>query len=120
MAEEVSDAPPPSFSLAGTRPAFLTPEDAQFDACLATSFGGFVKEAASELPPEFHADFRECLRGLRSSGCLDRHDITQPMGPGTPLARTRVTRCLIGAPGITYKYLGLRMFALPWAGKLTL
>ena len=50
MAEEVSDAPPPSFSLAGTRPAFLTPEDAQFDACLATSFGGFVKEAASELP----------------------------------------------------------------------
>ena len=39
------------------------------------------------------------------------------MGPGTPLARTRVTRCLIGKRGITYKYLGLRMFAFPWRGS---
>ena len=43
--------------------------------------------------------------------------ITQPMGPSTPLSRTRVTRCLIGKPGITYKYLGLRMFAHPWRGQ---
>ena len=112
MDGEASDAPPPSFSCAG-RPAFLTPEDEHFEACLTTSFGGFVKEAASELPSEFHGSFRETLRDLRAAGCLDRHDITQPMGPGTPLARTRVTRCLIGAPGITYKYLGLRMFAFP-------
>lgn len=33
-----------------------------------------------------------------------------------PLARTRVTRCLIGEPGMTYKYLGLRMFSHPWRG----
>ena len=39
------------------------------------------------------------------------------MGAGTRLAKTRVTRCLIGVPGITYFYLGLRMFAHPWSGK---
>ena len=39
------------------------------------------------------------------------------MGPGTSLARTKVTRCLVGTPGITYKYLGLRMFAAPWKGE---
>ena len=56
-------------------------------------------------------------RGLRSAGLLDRYDCTQPMGPGTSLARTKVTRCLVGTPGITYKYLGLRMFAAPWKGE---
>ena len=39
------------------------------------------------------------------------------MGPGTSLARTKVTRCLVGTPGITYKYLGLRMFVAPWKGE---
>jgi hypothetical protein len=36
------------------------------------------------------------------------------MGPGTPLAVTKVTRTCVGDPGITYKYLGLRMFSHPW------
>jgi hypothetical protein len=36
------------------------------------------------------------------------------VGLGTPCARTYVTRCLVGDPGTTYKYLGLRMFAHPW------
>ena len=43
-----------------------------------------------------------------------QYDVTQPMGPGTPLAVTKVTRTCVGDPGITYKYLGLRMFAHPW------
>ena len=68
------------------------------------------------MPAAFHESFRSCLRSLRTEHCVDRFDITQPMGPGTPLARTRVTRCVIGEPGITYKYLGLRMFAYPWRG----
>jgi hypothetical protein len=109
-----------------------------------------------------HERFRECLRGVTADGLLLRHDLTQPMGAGTRLARTRVTRCLIGEPvrrhhtslliprrpdrthtapvsrrlaaptsmtmngcvactarpqGITYFYLGVRMFAHPWSGK---
>ena len=47
-------------------------------------------------------------------GGVFQYDVTQPMGPSTPLAVTKVTRTCIGDPGITYKYLGLRMFAHPW------
>jgi len=47
-------------------------------------------------------------------GGVFQYDVTQPMGPGTPLAVTKVTRTCVGDPGITYKYLGLRMFSHPW------
>jgi len=43
------------------------------------------------------------------------YDFTQPLGLNTPIARTFVTRTCIGEPGMTYKYLGLRMFAIPWS-----
>jgi len=41
-------------------------------------------------------------------------DVTQPLGLGTKLAPTFVRRTLVGENGITYKYLGLRMFSHPW------
>ena len=44
------------------------------------------------------------------------YDFTQPLGLNTPIARTFVTRTCVGEPGMTYKYLGLRMFAIPWSG----
>ncbi|KAG7357268.1 FTO catalytic domain containing protein [Nitzschia inconspicua] len=43
-----------------------------------------------------------------------RQDVTQPFGLGTKCATTYVTRCLVGEPGTSYKYLGLRMFAAPF------
>jgi len=56
----------------------------------------------------------ECsLASLESSGAF-QFDITQPAGLGTKLAKTLVTRCLVGDAGVTYKYLGLRMFSIPW------
>ena len=113
-------APPATFRLpdleSQSSPVFITPEHPSFSACMRTSFGGFVHEPSSALPASFHRRFRHCLSGLNADGVLARYDITQPMGPGTALARTRVTRCLIGKPGSTYKYLGLRMFAHPWSG----
>jgi hypothetical protein len=47
-------------------------------------------------------------------GNIFQYDMTQPHGLGTKVARTFVTRCLVGEPGITYKYLGIRMFSHPW------
>jgi hypothetical protein len=45
--------------------------------------------------------------------------ITTSTGLGTKLARTFVSRCVVGDAGMTYKYLGLRMFGHPWnAGEL--
>ena len=57
-----------------------------------------------------------------TSFCLEAHgfyrfDITQPHGLNSRCATTFVTRCLVGEPGITYKYLGLRMFSHPWIAK---
>merc|ERR1712107_230169 len=43
-----------------------------------------------------------------------RKDVTQPMGLGTACAPTSVWRTLVGEMGMSYKYLGIRMFAHPW------
>ena len=75
----------------------------------------FIREASADSSESFHRDFRCCLHGLYEQGIF-QFDHIQPSGPSTPLASTRVTRCLVGQPGITYKYLGLRMFAHPWKG----
>ncbi|CAE8644257.1 unnamed protein product [Polarella glacialis] len=78
----------------------------------------FVREPADASSESFHEEFRRCLHGLYEQGIF-QYDLIQPVGPGTPVVSTRVTRCLIGEPGITYKYLGLRMFAHPWKGEKT-
>lgn len=104
---------PPSYrGYHGTK-KFLREGDAQFEDCNATSYRGFVRESAAELPSELHDSFRESLNALDVGGVF-QYDITQPMGPGSPCGITKVTRTCIGQPGITYKYLGLRMFAHPW------
>ena len=72
----------------------------------ATPYAGLVVESPAvplETDPELEA--------------LYSYDIIQPLGLGTALAKTKVTRCLVGEPGATYKYLGLRMFATPWTEK---
>ena len=108
--------PPPDTRGASNQFRFLTPSDAEYAKTQRESYSQFVHEPADEQPAVFHARFRRCLHGIQSAGLLERRDITQPMGVGTRLAPTRVTRCLIGKPGITYFYLGLRMFAHPWSG----
>lgn len=47
-------------------------------------------------------------------GGLFLYDTVQP--GKTRLTRTSVTRTLVGVPGSTYKYLGLRLFSHPWIG----
>ena len=109
-------APPDMRTTVASASRYLTPESASFAACLGGGYAGFVHEPAASLPAKLHVRFRRCLRGVQSDGLLARHDVTQPMGTGTRLAQTRVTRCLIGKAGITYRYLGLRMFSHPWNG----
>ena len=50
--------------------------------------------------------------GGMDKGGLFLYDVVQP--GKKRLTRTSVTRCLVGAPGSTYKYLGLRLFSHPW------
>jgi len=113
---------------------FLTEGDPDYDRCLATSYAGFVVErgvgstgnanSTGGNGSETHSSTakragreRQRLRAIFAG--LDRerafqHDVIQPLGLGTPCTETKVARTLIGDPGITYKYLNLRIFAHPW------
>jgi alpha-ketoglutarate-dependent dioxygenase FTO len=93
--------------------AFLTPDDDQkaFDECLRTSYKGFCFDTPSSLPQVLHDTFDDCFEGLEKGG-LFLYDVVQP--GKKKLTQTSVTRTLVGDPGSTYKYLGLRLFSHPW------
>jgi len=108
----LSDSYPTPFILPDSDDSkFLTSSHASYNDLLVTSYKGFVSEPSNTLPPALHTSFHNTLAALDN---IYQHDVTQPLGPNTPLAVTKVTRTLVGIPGITYKYLGLRMFAHPW------
>lgn len=97
------------------------PFEQSFAAALATSYQGFVvDDPLLPLPDNLHPAYHCTEHDLQTTLETDmpahfRADITQPFGLGTPCAPTYVTRCLVGDPGTTYKYLGIRMFAHhPW------
>ena len=92
---------------------FLIESDAGFRHVLKNSYDGFAAETEEAFPISFHNRFLSALDGLMLLRNF-KFDITQPAGLGTKLAKTYVTRCVLGEPGITYKYLGLRIFAYPW------
>ena len=108
-----ADTPAPPIYKDKLGRAFLTPDDDKeaFDACLKTSFKGFYFDTPSSLPSDLHRDFNGCFDGLETGG-LFLYDIVQP--GRKKLTRTLVTRTLVGDPGSTYKYLGLRLFSHPW------
>lgn len=129
--------PPPGSSAAEVadvpKGRFVTPADACFNALLRCSYEGFAVDAdepassysASSTvsvngtvnPPPMseatHALFLRTLDGLGADGFY-KFDVNQPMGLGTKLSRTFVSRCVVGDAGITYKYLGTRIFSYPW------
>lgn len=93
---------------------FITDSDGEdYTRLLKTSYKGFVVDSPSQFDEKFHYLFAKSLLGLEDNQIYS-YDVTQPLGLNTKLAKTYVTRCLVGIPGITYKYLGLRMFAIPW------
>ena len=63
------------------------------------------------MPQALHSSFKRTFEELHRSG-LFLHDVVQP--GGKRLTLTSVSRTLIGEPGSTYKYLGLRLFSHPW------
>ena len=75
---------------------------------------GFSRIAAEKIPNDFHLRATEAFEKLRHAHYY-QYDIV--MAGGKILSRTFVRRTLVGDPGITYKYLGLRLFAHPWSGR---
>lgn len=64
---------PASFRLSGAVQApggngsgkiFLTEDHPQFQACVETSYRGFVREKAGDLPAQLHRGFRDAVRSV--------------------------------------------------------
>ena len=91
----------------------MHPLDAYFQEVMSASYSQFKVDEPVQFSPSFHERFQRSLKSLEDLGYY-QHDYTQPAGLGTKVAQTMVTRCLVGEPGITYKYLGLRMFGFSW------
>eukprot|EP00937_MAST-01D_sp_MAST-1D-sp2_P006143 g6143.t1 len=108
-----SDEKPVACAIAGREQGFLTPADARFAELMERSYVGFHIEPARALPDTFHGLFRRSFEQLDAEGYY-QYDIVAPAGRP---ASTYVKRTLVGEPGITYKYLGLRLFAHPWSGE---
>ena len=96
---------------------FLQPGDPDYAAALSTSYEGFCLEEAREIPRDVHRRFLDAFEAMRRKD-LFQYDVVQ--AGGKVLSKTFVRRTLIGVPGITYKYLGLRIFAHPWSSSSSL
>jgi hypothetical protein len=101
--------PPAFLGYKGPTDRFLQPGEPQYKEVLARSYQGFAVDPPSAFPSSFHSSFLSAFEDMEKRGMF-LFDLTQPAGLNTRVARTFVTRCLVGEPGITYKYLGLRMF----------
>ena len=90
--------------------ALLEPGMRHFNECLSQCYRGFIHQpqALPELEPRMIA----ALESLKQQQYF-HYDVV--FGGGIRLGRTFVRRILVGNPGITYKYLGLRIFAHPCA-----
>jgi alpha-ketoglutarate-dependent dioxygenase FTO len=103
-----------SSSSAATSSLFVTPQDTGFEQHLRDHYKGFVHCSVDTLQPrDFHQQARAALERLRDANYY-QYDIV--MAGGKHSSRTFVKRTLVGNPGITYKYLGLRLFAHAWSG----
>mmetsp|Transcript_13007 Transcript_13007/g.18988 ORF Transcript_13007/g.18988 Transcript_13007/m.18988 type:complete len:612 (-) Transcript_13007:9-1844(-) len=104
---------PPEWSRASSNtPKYLSPKDGDdFESCVHECYQGFRYEKSNELPPNIHTEFSTSFKEMNDAG-LFLYDVVQP--GGKKLSRTFVTRTLVGDPGSTYKYLGLRLFSHPW------
>lgn len=105
--------PPTISNFNGPWDRFIYPTDLTYNKILDECYKGFVVSEPECFSTQFHDNFKKSFEGLDVEGFY-QYDITQPAGLGTKTAKTFVTRCLVGDAGITYKYLGLRMFSVPW------
>ena len=103
--------PPQIQNYNGPKDRFVTVNDKEYQNVLTECYKNFYLQEESKFSSDFHSSFQGALEGLEN---VYQFDLTQPGGLDTKVAKTYVSRCLVGDCGTTYKYLGLRMFSIPW------
>ena len=91
----------------------MTKLDEHFTGVLEMSYKGLQIDKPEVFDTVFHENMQKVLTELTYD-----FDVVQPLGLNTPLARTMVKRVLLGAEGMTYRYLGVRMFSIPFGKEL--
>eukprot|EP00545_Synedropsis_sp_CCMP1620_P013574 CAMPEP_0119010458 /NCGR_PEP_ID=MMETSP1176-20130426/5023_1 /TAXON_ID=265551 /ORGANISM="Synedropsis recta cf, Strain CCMP1620" /LENGTH=611 /DNA_ID=CAMNT_0006963119 /DNA_START=69 /DNA_END=1900 /DNA_ORIENTATION=- len=100
---------PPVFP--SDKPFLTLAKDKQlFHDCWQTSYTNFCWESPEDIDTAIHDSYQHCFAALEG---LYLYDAVQP--GGQRVSSTFVKRTLIGNPGSTYKYLGLRLFSHPWS-----
>lgn len=77
---------------------FIKPTHPLYAPLLATSYEGFVYEPGESCAVDFDARFQSALLQLDRLGYY-QFDMTQPGGLNTKVAKTFVSRCLVGEAG---------------------
>ncbi|XP_071785710.1 alpha-ketoglutarate-dependent dioxygenase FTO-like [Asterias amurensis] len=90
---------------------FLTPADATFESLMKEKYSNFAHEPQSCIPESLQEDLTWALNVLYYHGYFYR-DWVKVKGQ---TVQTPISRTLVGEPGTTYKYLGLRLFTIPWS-----
>mmetsp|Transcript_28465 Transcript_28465/g.69262 ORF Transcript_28465/g.69262 Transcript_28465/m.69262 type:complete len:644 (-) Transcript_28465:1574-3505(-) len=91
---------------------FFTSHDKNVQNYIRQYYSKFVHLSRQQLsPPDFHERAKAAFERLRDMNYYQYDVVT---AGGKHSSRTFVKRCLVGTSGITYKYLGLRLFAHSW------
>ena len=91
---------------------FFTSHDKDVQIYIQRHYSKFVHLPRQRLSPsDFHERAKAALERLRDMNYYQYDVVT---AGGKHSSRTFVKRCLVGDSGITYKYLGLRLFAHSW------
>ncbi len=91
--------------------SLISEQDPRFKAICEQSYPGFHVESIRKS--NIHKRVGQALQKLTENGYF-HYDI---VAYGNKVNSTRVQRVLVGAPGMTYLYQKLRLFALPWTDK---
>ena len=79
---------------------------------METTFAGFTVSLREGIPDDVHAEASAALTALLDAGVFARDVVWVTKPPR--LVMTPVDRVLLGDPGVTYTYKGLRLFPIPW------
>ncbi|KJE93176.1 hypothetical protein CAOG_04002 [Capsaspora owczarzaki ATCC 30864] len=80
---------------------------------LKTKFTDLWFGAREDIAPEVHTQAREALDVLQQTGVFN--DMALRLREPDAVSRTAVKRLLLGEPGLTFRVMDLRLFALPWS-----
>ncbi|XP_077993603.1 alpha-ketoglutarate-dependent dioxygenase FTO-like [Glandiceps talaboti] len=89
---------------------FLTPLDEEYKKVVEESYANLSLQQSNEICRDLRDRVEWAFQVLLSEGYLYQDRVKLK----SRTVITPVSRTLIGQPGLTYKYLNLRLFTLPW------